>query len=129
MISLTTPTVIAATVNYIFLNATRGGLEDRTSWYFDGIGKPGYETKASRPTLETIYFIANVIDLASDGVYQMKLDGTIYKQTYLSGAEVIKHIMKNCEVSISKDWKEFRTSKGQLVSVRHVAIDKGVTCR
>lgn len=126
---MTTPTAIAATVNYIFLNATRGGLEDRTSWYFDGIGKPGYKSKASRPTLETIYFIANVLDLASDGVYQMKLDGTIYKQTYLSGAEVIKHIMKNCEVSISKDWKEFRTSKGQLVSVRHVAIDKGVTCR
>lgn len=129
MISLTTPTVIALTVNYIFLNATRGGLEDRTSWYFDGIGKPGCETKASRPTLEMIYFIANVLDLASDGVYQMTLDGTVYKQTYLSGAEVIKYIMKNCDVTLSKDWKEFRTSKGQLVSVRHVAFDRGVTCR
>lgn len=129
MISLTTQITIASTVNYIFLNATRGDLEDRTSWYFDGIGKPGYETKASRPTLETIYFIANVLDLASDGVYQMTLDGTVYKQTYLSGAEVIKHILKNCEISISKDWKEFRTSKGQLVSVRHVAFDKEVICR
>lgn len=126
---MTTPTAIAATVNYIFLNATRGGLEDRTSWYFDGIGKPRYESKASRTTLETIYFIANVLDLASDEVYQMTLNGTVYKQTYLSGAEVIKYIMKNCEVTVSKDWKEFRTSKGQLVSVRHVAFDKGVTYR
>ena len=126
---MTTATAIASTLNCILLNATRESLEDRTSWYFDGIGTPRYESKASRTTLETIYFIANVLDLASDGVYQMTLDGTIYKQTYLSGAEVIKHIMKNCEVSISKDWKEFRTSKGQLVSVRHVAFDKGVTCR
>lgn len=126
---MTTATAIASTLNYILLNATRESLEDRTSWYFDGIGTPRYESKASRTTLETIYFIANVLDLASDGVYQMTLDGTIYKQTYLSGAEVIKHIMKNCEISISKDWKEFRTSKGQLVSVRHVAFDKGVTGR
>lgn len=59
----------------------------------------------------------------------MTLNGTVYKQTYLSGAEVIKYIMKNCEVTVSKDWKEFRTSKGQLVSVRHVAFDKGVTYR
>lgn len=126
---MTTATAIASTLNYILLNATRESLEDRTSWYFDGIGTPRYESKASRTTLETIYFIANVLDLASDGVYQMTLDGTVYKQTYLSGAEVIKYIMKNCEVTLSKDWKEFRTSKGQLVSVRHVAIDKGVTCR
>lgn len=126
---MTTATAIASTLNYILLNATRESLEDRTSWYFDGIGTPRYESKASRTTLETIYFIANVLDLASDGVYQMTLNGTVYKQTYLSGAEVIKYIMKNCEVTVSKDWREFRTSKGQLVSVRHVAIDKGVTCR
>ena len=126
---MNSPTAIAATVNYIFLNATRGGLEDRTSWYFDGIGKPGYESRVNRPTLESIYFIADVLDLASDRVYQMTLDGTVYKQAYLSGAEVVKYIMKNCDVSISKNWKEFRTSKGQLVSIRHVAFDKGVTHR
>lgn len=126
---MTTATAIASTLNYILLNATRESLEDRTSWYFDGIGTPRYESKASRTTLETIYFIANVLDLASDGVYQMTLNGTVYKQTYLSGAEVINYIMKNCEVTVSKDWKEFRTSKGQLVSVRHVAFDKGVTYR
>lgn len=119
-----TPTQLKAILNYLYLNATRGSLEDHTSWYYRSIGKEGYETRANRPALESIYFITEVLDIAKNGIYQMSLDGVRYKQTYMSGAEVVRYILKNCLVNMSDKWEGFTNHKtGEAVTLRFVAFD------
>ncbi len=120
-----TPTQLKAILNYLYLNATRGSLEDHTSWYYRSIGKEGYETRANRPALESIYFITEVLDIAKNGIYQMSLDGVRYKQTYMSGAEVVRYILRNCLVNMSDKWEGFTNHKtGAVITLRFVAFDE-----
>jgi len=112
-------------LRYLYLNAYRGSLEYDTAWYFEKIGKEGYETKASRNLLEKIYFIQKMFGLEPPGIYQMMLGDNLYKQAYLSSAEVIKYIIKHCHSQMSEDFLGFWTNKelNVQVRVRFVAYD------
>ena len=119
-----TPTRIKAILNHLFLSATRGSLEEDTAWYFRGIRKDGYESRANRTILESIFFITVVLDIAEHGIYQMYLNDVRYKQTYLSGAEVVRYILQNCAVEMSEEWDGFINQKtGEKVTVQFVALD------
>lgn len=115
---------LKSTLDFIFIYATRGSLEHRTGWYYHCIGKPGGEERANRMTLERIWFIQEVWDIAPDGIYQLSINFEVYKQPFMSGAEVIKFIMQKCDFEISKDWNGFKTKDGLPVEIRHVAYDK-----
>lgn len=119
-----TPTRIKAILNYLFLRATRGSLEEDTAWYFRGIRKDGYESRANRLTLEGVYFIASVLDLVERGIYQVYMNDVRYKQTYLSGAEVVQYILQNCLVVVSEEWDGFTNKKtGEKITIQFVALD------
>ena len=119
-----TPTRIKAILNHLFLSATRGSLEEDTAWYFRGIKKDGYEYRANRTILESIYFITSVLDIAPHGIYQMYLNDVRYKQTYLSGSEVVRYILQNCSIELSEKWDGFTNRKtGERVTVQFVTLD------
>lgn len=115
---------IKAILNYLFLSATRGSLEEDTAWYYRGIRKDGRESRTNRTTLECVYFITEVLNIAESGIYQMYLDDVRYKQTYLSGAEVVRYILQNCSVEMSEKWDGFTNKKtGEKVTLQFVAFD------
>ena len=117
------PTEIRAILNYLYVSATRGSLEEHTAWYYRDIGKAGYEARTNRTALETVYFIINVLNIAKHGIYQMYLNDARYKQTYLSGAEVIRYILQNCSFEMSEEWDGFTNKKtGEEVTVQFVAL-------
>jgi hypothetical protein len=117
-------TQIQAALNYLYLSATRGSLEGDTSWYYRAIGKSGYETRANRTVLEEITFIQLVLGIDRFGVYQLSLGGTVYKQHYMSGAEIIRYILKNCHVDVSKNFNGLvNTKTGEQLDIRFVARD------
>ena len=115
---------LKSTLDFIYLYATRGSLESNTAWYFRCIGKPGREKTATRPILERIVFVAEIADIAPDGIYQLSINFEVYKQPFMSGAEVIKFITQKCEVTISDQWNGFKTKDGLPVEIRLVAYDK-----
>lgn len=118
------PTEIRAILNYLYVSATRGSLEEYTAWYYHGIGKDGYESRANRTALETIYFITEVLSIAKHGIYQMYLNDARYKQTYLSGSEVVRYILQNCSFEMSEEWDGFTNKKtGAKITVQFVALD------
>ena len=117
-------TDIKAMLYYLYVNATRGSLEEYTAWYYRGIRKDGYESRANRTTLESVYFITEVLGIAENGIYQMYLNDARYKQTYLSGAEVVRYILQNCSFEMSEEWDGFTNKKtGEKVTVQLVALD------
>lgn len=117
-------TEIKAICNYLFLIATRGSLEEDTAWYYRGVGKDGYESRANRSALEHVYFITEVLGISENGIYQMYLNDVRYKQTYLSGAEVVRYILQNCSVRMSEEWEGFTNKKtGEEITVQFVALD------
>lgn len=119
-----TQSQIKAILNYLFLSATRGSLEEDTAWYYRGIGKDGRGSRTNRTTLECVYFITEVLNIAESGIYQMYLDDVRYKQTYLSGAEVVRYILQNCSVEMSEKWDGFTNKKtGEKVTLQFVAFD------
>lgn len=115
---------LKTTLEFIYLYATRGSLESNTAWYFRCIGKPGKEETAKRPILESIFFVTKMADIAPDGIYQLSVNFEVYKQPFMSGAEVIKFITQNCKVLISDQWNGFKTKDGLPVEIRLVAYDK-----
>lgn len=62
------PNPIQDILDYLYISATRGSLEYNTSWYYQAIGKSGYETRANRGVLEEITFIQMVLDIDRLGV-------------------------------------------------------------
>ena len=119
-----TSTEIKAILNYLYVSATRGSLEEDTAWYYRGIGKAGYEARTNRTTLESVYFITEVLCISEHGIYQMYLNDARYKQTYLSGAEVVRYILQNCSFEMSEEWDGFTNKKtGEKVTVQFVTLD------
>lgn len=112
-------------LRYLYLNAYRGSLQDDTAWYFEKIGKEGLEARASRNLLEKIYFIQTMFKIQPPGIYQMMIGDNLYKQAYLSSAEVIKYIIKHCHSQMSEDFLGFWTNKemNSQVRIRFVAYD------
>ena len=112
-------------LRYLFLVAHRGSLQVDTAWYFEKIGKEGQEARASRNLLEKIYFVQKMFDLQPAGIYQMMIGDNLYKQAYLSSAEVIKYIIKHCHSQMSDDFLGFWTNKemNSQVRIRFVAYD------
>ncbi len=119
-----TSTEIKAILNYLYVSATRGSLEEYAAWYYRGIGKAGYESRTNRDALENVYFITEVLNIEGHGIYQMYLNDVRYKQTYLSGAEVVRYILQNCSFDMSEEWDGFTNKKtGEKVTVQFVAFD------
>lgn len=116
---------LTGALRYLFLNAYRGSLQDDTAWYFEKIGKEGQEARASRNLLEKIYFVQKMFNLQPAGIYQMMVGDELYKQAYLSSAEVIKYIIKHCRSQMSENFLGFWTDKepSLQIRIRFVAFD------
>jgi hypothetical protein len=115
---------IQGILDYLFILASRGSLEYNTSWYYQAIGKSGHETRATRRVLEEITFIQMVLDIDRLGVYQLSLDGVVYKQHYMSAAEIIRYILKSCTIDMSENFSGLVNNKtGEKLDIRFVARD------
>lgn len=118
-------TQIKAILDYICLYANRDSLESQTAWYYRAIGKNNAGAKASRSVLENIYFISEALNLAKNGIYQLFVGGVRHKQTYLSSAEVVRYVLKNCLVVMSEKWDGFTNQKtGESITTLLVALDE-----
>lgn len=88
-------------VDYIFIYATRGSLEDHLKWYYADIGKLDTLKRVSRPKLEELYFIQGALNLNRTGVYSVYLNGKPYRHRYWSASEVMTFLQKNTDFYMS----------------------------
>lgn len=107
-----TRTMIKSILNYLFLSATRGSLEQDMRWYYRQLGKDGQESRVNRGTLETLYFLQSVLDIQPVDIYQILVDGVPQKHLYYSAAEALKFIFTNCPVQVSEEFEDLKTTKG-----------------
>lgn len=121
-----TPTRVKSTIQYLFLSATRGLLEDNLRWFYREMGSEGRVTRVNRLTLEKLFFISNLLDIQNNSIYQVFQDGIRIKQAYLSGSETLSYIVKHTDIPISEEWdgtmRDTKTEK--LITIRYVCSDK-----
>lgn len=116
-----TRTMIKSTLNYLFLSATRGSLEQDMRWYYRQLGKDGQETRVNRGTLETLYFLQSVLDIQPADINQILVDGVPHRHLYYSAAEALKFIFTNCPVQVSEEFDDLKTTKGDKpVTLRYI---------
>ena len=116
-----TRTMIKSTLNYLFLSATRGSLEQDMRWYYRQLEKDGQETRVNRGTLETLYFLQSVLDIQPADINQILVDGVPHRHLYYSAAEALKFIFTNCPVQVSEEFDDLKTTKGDKpVTLRYI---------
>lgn len=121
-----TRTRVKSTIQYLFLSATRGLLDDKLRWFYREMGNEGRVTRVNRSTLERLFFISNLLDIRHNSIYQVFQDGIRIKQAYLSGSETLSYIVKHTDIPISEEWdgtmRDIKTKN--LITIRYVCFDR-----
>lgn len=87
----------------LFLNATRGSLEQDVAWYYAELGIPGKEERVSRTALEKLYLYIYGVGIDKDTVYRVLVDSKPHKHGCWTGVEVVKYLCDRAAISSVSD--------------------------
>lgn len=95
------PKDASSILNYLAIQATRGTLEEDTSWFFKELGRKTGADKAKRYTLEKIYFLSELFKIKPLSVYTLRVGDRVYRHQYYSGAELIDFLMRYSDLILT----------------------------
>lgn len=95
------PKEVSSILNYLAIQATRGGLEQDTAWFFKELGRKTSSDKAKRYTLEKIYFLSELFGIRPLSVYTLRVGDKIYRHQYYSGAELIDFLIRYSDLILT----------------------------